>query len=689
MEDTAALLEFAEELGLDLDDTDEEVEARLCREDFWEFVRQFWETVPGAGGTMRANWHMEYLCQVLQEMAERVFKGERKKHDLIINIPPGTSKSTICSILFPAWVWTRMAQARIMTASHTDSLVMDLSNKTRAVVKSEKYRLYYPEIEMREDQDTKSQFSNTLGGDRYTCTVAGKSPMGFHAHVLIVDDPIDPKKALSEAELKTAREFMTDVISTRKVDKAVTITILIMQRLGLGDPTDVMVDAAKAEGAAKVKHVCLPAEDSEHVNPPELRSRYEQGLLDLARMDWDVLKEYKAKGSHFYETQFMQRPFARSGGRFKAQWFNKRIKAAPYHAARIRYWDRASTSGVVDASGACNTAGTLIAMTLDPLNFYIEDCVVGQWDPDERNDVMRATAIRDRSRYGPSNEPRILVEAEGGSSGRDAWKAVARALVGFAVEEDRVTGDKVTRSEPWASQLAAGNVFVVDNGEMEGTGRAVWDIDAYVKEHCAFPLAPKKDRVDSSTGAFNAIIKQPRKAGVRILSTRSRDDKKIPFRLVVLNREQLASTVMEERCILIDLADPPLNGEGEQRPEHGLNNLTDFTQVRFADIDPAEVQDRWMEPVPPWNKLPAELVAGRDAGKKIWSTVLKKRQLPFEVLVLSDGGDRRALSTALAIAEVLRIPRDAVFGADNGLRAEGQVNPHVQVVVKAGRGMVM
>ena len=48
--------------------------ASVCKESFWEFVKEFWEEVPGAG-KMKSNWHMEYLANQLQEIAERVFLG--------------------------------------------------------------------------------------------------------------------------------------------------------------------------------------------------------------------------------------------------------------------------------------------------------------------------------------------------------------------------------------------------------------------------------------------------------------------------------------------------------------------------------------------------------------------------------------------------------------------------------------
>jgi hypothetical protein len=149
---------------------------------FESFAKHFWSAVPGAGA-MKWNWHMSILCQEMQANAERVFNSLPRERDLIFNVSPGTSKSTLGSILFQAWTWTRFPQARHICASHTEQLVLDLAAKCRYVIMSEEYQKFWP-LQFRSDQSTKSYFANTLGGDRLSCTVGGKSPLGFHGHFL-------------------------------------------------------------------------------------------------------------------------------------------------------------------------------------------------------------------------------------------------------------------------------------------------------------------------------------------------------------------------------------------------------------------------------------------------------------------------------------------------------------------------
>src|SRR3990167_5703193 len=358
--------------------------ATVCQDCFYEFVREFWEALPGVGPP-EWNWHIRVFCEELEvlaryvqvEMKKPARNRKRRPYDLICNVSPGTTKSSVFSVLSPAWVWTFMPEARFICASHTDSLVLDLASRSRQVIRSAKYQQHFPHIQPRSDQEAKGDYANTLGGERKSCTVACKSPTGRHAFFVIIDDPMDPKKAISEAELKTADDFMTQVIPDRKVDKRVVPVILVMQRLGLEDPTSVMERVGKRPGAVPIRKICLPAVLTEDVSPLEMGRCYTDynqdagglpnGLMDPVRLSPEVLDEVKARSDYGYACQFLQNPRRREGGLFREQYFVHRVKAAPYDAVRVRYWDLAATVG----ESACSTAGTLMAYHKQ--NLYVEN----------------------------------------------------------------------------------------------------------------------------------------------------------------------------------------------------------------------------------------------------------------------------------------------------------------------------
>lgn len=459
------------------------ITAERCRRSFWVFVQEMWETVIQEDPVW--NWHMEYLCDELQEVAERVFKRQPKEYDLVINVPPGSSKTTIASVMFPAWCWTRDQAIRSICASYSSSLSLDIATNSRDVVASDKYRALFPEISLREDVRGKGHFKNTNTGSRYATSVGG-TVTGMHGHFLIVDDPLNPKEASSDADRKTANDWMTQTLPSRKIDKAITPTILIMQRLHQHDCTAQMVER---EGST-VRHICLPAEDSELVNPPELRTRYVDGLLDPARMPASVLQDEKTTlGSYGYSGQYEQRPTPPEGGMFKVDKFIE-IQSIPWDKMRrgIRYWDKAGTEG-----GGCYTAGVLI-LEMDntvSTHWIVADVVRGQWSALGREDKILQTAKKD------GRPIDIWIEQEPGSGGKADAEATIRNLAGFSCRKEPPATGKEQRANPFATQIEAGQVGILSN--------AAWYFD-YIEELRHFPLSTYKDQVDASSGAFNRLV---------------------------------------------------------------------------------------------------------------------------------------------------------------------------------------
>jgi hypothetical protein len=181
--------------------------------------------VPGKTGYF--NWHVQYLCDQLQELAERVFRNEIRKHDLIINVPPGSTKTTICTLLYPAWIWTRMPSAKIICVSISNDLAEKFSGRTRTVLQSSLYRTAFPHVQL--ERRAKGRLWTTAGGERQAFGVMS-NVTGQHAHFIILDDLINPATALSDNALAATNDWLDTTISTRQIitDKVLTPTILII-----------------------------------------------------------------------------------------------------------------------------------------------------------------------------------------------------------------------------------------------------------------------------------------------------------------------------------------------------------------------------------------------------------------------------------------------------------------------------
>jgi len=462
-----------------------QLEASVCRDDFEEFSKRLWATVVVEPLTW--NWHMSVLCHELQTVAENVFNNRPRPYDLIINIAPGTSKSLLTSVLYPAWIWTRMRSAKIICGSYAFPLAMDLSRKCRDVVTSEKYNALFPEITLREDQNAKGYFINESGGSRVAVGTGG-SITGFHGHFILIDDPINPEEAVSEVELKASNRWMTETIPHRKVHKEVTATVLIMQRLHQNDATGHLLE----KRPDTIRHICIPAELTDDVRPRSLRKYYVDGLMDPVRMPRHVLQEVQATDDAVYQGQFLQKPTSR-GSMFLIE--KVQIVDSIRHGAVVRYWDKAGTGG----KGAF-TVGVKMAVvgTGNARRYIVLDVVRGRWEAFEREEIIKQTAQAD------GKGVLIAIEQEPGSGGKESAQTTIRNLAGFRVRKDRPVGDKVLRADPFATQLNGGNVMLL---------RGEWNRQ-YLGELECFPDSTYKDQVDASSGAFAFLCDTKRKIGV-------------------------------------------------------------------------------------------------------------------------------------------------------------------------------
>lgn len=472
----------------------------LCRDSYTDFVQRFWHTITKE--TLRWNWHMDVVCEELQRQAKRVWRGERRDHDTVFNVPPGTSKSSLCSILFIPWVWTFFPNAQFICVSYAEDLAQDLSTKSRDVLRSELYQACWPEVKIRRDQDTKTNFKNLQGGYRY-CAGSGGQVMGFHGHFIIIDDPLNPKEALSEVQLKSVNHWIKHELRGRKVRKSVTWTGLIMQRLHQDDPS------AQAIKRPRVLNIRLPATTEYTVNPPELKDNYTaipeypHRLLDPVGLDIETLLEEKSPaglGEYGYAGQYGQDPVPSEGGMFKThllRWGDVPDKTQFRYI--VRYWDKAATQG-----GGAYTVG--VKMGVDRQNrIWILNVVRRQVDSFTRERLIKRTAFLD------GRGVIVGVEEEGGSGGKESAEGTSRRLMGYRVRRVSPRGDKTVRADEFSVQVNGGNVWLPATFR-NGDDWSGWAAE-YVEELKHFPFSTYKDQVDGSSGGLTCLVRGRRRVG--------------------------------------------------------------------------------------------------------------------------------------------------------------------------------
>jgi predicted phage terminase large subunit-like protein len=456
----------------------------ICKRDFYEFVQTFWHVVIKEKPVW--NWHIQFLCDELQVALERVIRREPKEYDLIINVPPGSSKSTVCSQMLPAWCWTRDPTLRFITGSYAYDLATEHAEYQRQIVTSDLYRRLYPHVQLHATRNARHNYRTTEGGQRFSCGTGG-AVLGVHAHVLIPDDPINPKEAASEADLKAANRWMNETLSGRKVDRNITLTILIQQRLHEDDPSGHDLRIRPGE----IRHICLPAEDTDDVRPPELRGMYKDGLLDPVRLSRAVLDREKIKlGSFGYSAQMLQRPVPEEGGILKKGWF--KVLSMEDVLGMARQWlpgapswnftaDLAYTAKEInDPSGilAYSRIGPYVAIRCAE-RFRLEQ-------PDLERRLPTWTMAN-----GYSDRSMLMIEPKAnGISTVQNLRARTKLNV---IASKAPTKDKVSRTRDVSPLIESGRVILVDGD---------W-VETFLDEVCNFPFARHDEFVDCLTMALD------------------------------------------------------------------------------------------------------------------------------------------------------------------------------------------
>ena len=286
------------------------VQAEICKRSFYTFIKEFWHTI--IPEQFVDGWHIEFLANEMQMITPCIVNRTPKPYDLVINVPPGTSKSTICTIMYPAWLWAVDDTLRIISNSYSHDLALGHALKSRDVILSDQYQTYY-NIELRRDKSGKSNYANGRGGERLT-TSTGSAVTGNHGHVIINDDPSNPLQVISAKERKTANDHL-GTLNTRTVMPGSTPMITIQQRLHTDDVTGFQLK----EYPERIRHICLPAELTNDVKPESVRKFYVDGLLDPVRFNHSVLAEKKqVLGSAGYAGQFLQTPMSDDAAFFKS-----------------------------------------------------------------------------------------------------------------------------------------------------------------------------------------------------------------------------------------------------------------------------------------------------------------------------------------------------------------------------------
>lgn len=445
----------------------------ILRSDLAAFIEKVVGTV-APGRVFQPNWHIEAMAAALAD----VVAGRCPR--LIISVPPRHLKSISASVALPAFALGHDPTRRVICVSYSDQLAVKHANDTRAVLASPWYRRLFPGTRVAATKNTEAEIATTRQGFRLSTSVGG-TLTGRGGDLVVIDDPIKPADAMSEARREGVAHWYETTLLSRLDDKRTGAIVLVMQRLHEDD----LAGRLLAEGGWRHLRLSAIAEADETVPLPLGRRHHRRAgeVLHPAREPIEVLDQLKrAMGSAAFAAQYNQEPVPAGGNMLSWRWFRS-YDVLPADGHTLISWDTAmKASEVSDYSVA--TVWRVVGES-----YYLIDLVRERLDyPDLKR---RAVALYERHR--PAT---LLIEDAG--SGTSLIQDLRRDNV-HAIGV-RPEGDKVLRMSAQSAKVEAGAVHLPRH--------APW-LDELKAEVLAFPHGRHDDQVDSIAQAL-AYADRPR-----------------------------------------------------------------------------------------------------------------------------------------------------------------------------------
>jgi len=458
-----------------------DVKVDLARRKLREFVAQGWHVLE-PGTTFVPGWHIDLICEYL----EAVTLGQIKR--LIINIPPRHMKSLLVAVFWPCWEWgpRGLSHLRYLFSSFDGDLAIEHNVARRTLIKSEWFQSNWP-IKLLGDQNQKSKFSNTKRG-HMNITSTGASDIGKGGNRVIVDDPLNPKVALSEPMRKQANTSV-DNLYTRLNDKSKDAYVMIMQRMHEDDPSGHLIHSKKDMDWTVLEIPAIQPADKTYIFPVSKKELHlkKDDLIWPGKENAKVIAEAKTMlGSYGFAGQYQQKPAPDEGGYIKRKWW-KRFEMTSLDHVIFDQIIISADPAFKDASTGSQVAIHVWA-SKGP-NKYLIDRMTKHMSMTE----TMANIIKVRQRWHSVNRLVTAVLIEDKANGPAVIDVLGRKIPGLIPYPPR--GSKFARAMAVAPSIESGNVYV----SLEPWGDEVIDAWAFV------PNGSNWDDVDAASQALDFL----------------------------------------------------------------------------------------------------------------------------------------------------------------------------------------
>jgi len=457
----------------------------LTRLHFTIFVqRVFAELNPGVA--YLDNWHINVIADALMELRSGKYRR------LAVAMPPRSLKSIIISVAWVAWLLGHDPSLRLICVSYGQELADKMASDCRQIMQSQWYKRLFPNTRLMPGRQALANFETTAGGARFSTSIGG-TLTGFGADIIIVDDPMKPSEALSEAERATTNNWVQHSLFTRLNDKRTGQIVIVMQRLHEDDVIGNLLE--KAPGTFRTlffSAIAAQQEVHDYSTPfgPRRVVREEGEALHPEREPIEALEEQRRLiGTAFFSAQYLQEPVPLEGNLVKRAWFRQYSPHEVIQPDRIiQSWDTAAKAGQLNDYSVCTT------WALKGDRIYLLDVVRERLEFPALKRRIFDEADRHRADV-------VLIEDKG--SGTSMLQELSSSGFGKGTPVLPVN-DKVVR--------LAGVTAMIEQGRVYLPHSAAW-LQDYVHELCGFPGLKHDDQVDSTSQALAWIREQGNPGG--------------------------------------------------------------------------------------------------------------------------------------------------------------------------------
>lgn len=453
------------------------------------------------------GWVLEAICEHLEAVAY----GHIRR--LLINVPPGFTKSLMTDVFFPAWLWGPLNKPhmRFLCAAYSEHLTVRDNMRCRSIIVSDRYqKLWGTRFRVSTDQFTKIKFANDKTGWKLATSVGGIGT-GERADIVIVDDPNNPMEMESEAIRTTTKMWFTEVLPDRLNNQAKSSIIVIQQRTHEDDVSGIAISREMG-----YTHLMVPMrhEIGRHcvtvlgIDEEDQEVTWEDPRTEGGELAWperfppEIVDELERdKGPYAWAGQYQQSPEPRGGSIIKRDywqiWKHERFEGLEYILASL---DTAYT--IKDENDA--SALTIWGMFRDEAG---NPKIVLMWAWQGRLQlhelvekiIYSCTTVSGFTGDGPRfSVDKLVIEAKasGLSVGQEIHRLVrGTGQLGLDMINPTKYGDKVARVHAVQHLFADGMIYAPDKA---------W-ADMVINQCAIFPRGTNDDLVDSTSQALRYL----------------------------------------------------------------------------------------------------------------------------------------------------------------------------------------